>query len=83
MKKHMEHLYQQAKRFDEGELCQSQQYSDICRRQLTLFQEMCLIFGPMLSQLLEEYTAAIGDECDFECKHFFEQGYLLGQASQK
>ncbi len=83
MKKHIEELYQQAKRFDECGLYQSQQYSDICKRQLTLSQEMRLIFGPMLGQLLDEYTAAIGDECDLECRHFFEQGFLLGKDSSK
>ncbi len=83
MEKHIEELYQKAKHFDEGRLYQSQEYSDICKRQITLSKEMRLLFGPMLSQLLDEYTAAIGDECDLECRHFFEQGYLLGQAIQK
>ncbi len=81
MEKHIEKLYQRTKRFDEGGLYQTQQYTDICKRQLALSQEMRLIFGPMLSQLLDEYTAAIGDECDLECRHFFEQGYLLGKGS--
>jgi len=79
----MEKLYQKAKRFDEGEVYQTQEYSDICKRQFALCKEMRRLFGPVLSQLLDEYTAAVSDECDLECRHFFEQGFLMRQASSK
>ena len=79
MEKSIEELYQQAKRFDEGELYQSQEYSAIARRQTELYQKMRTLFGPPVAPFLEEYAAAIADEMELECRHFFRQGYLLGQ----
>ena len=34
------------------------------------------LFGAVVSPLLEEYAAVIGEETELECRHFFEQGYL-------
>lgn len=83
MKESIEHLYQKAKRFDEGEIYQSQEYSAIAKRQMELHKKMCALFGPLIVSLLEEYSAAIADEMELECRHFFQQGYLLGQDTSK
>lgn len=83
MKKSMDELYREAKRFDEGTIYQSRAYGEICKRQFRLYDEMCALFGPQLSRLLEEYAMAVSDECDFECRHFFEQGYLLGRGPKE
>lgn len=77
MKKSIEELYREAKRFDESDIYHSEEYDAIARNQRDLYKKMCTLF-PAISSLLEEYTAAIGDEIELECKHFFEQGYLLG-----
>lgn len=78
MKKTIEELYQKAKRFDESGVYQSEEYAVIAKQQNRLYKEISALFGPVAISLLEEYTAAIGDEMELECKHFFEQGYLLG-----
>ncbi len=79
MKKSIEELYRQAKRFDEGGIYQSEEYNAIARKQRELYKNLRLLFGPTAGALLEEYTEALGDECELECRHFFEQGYRLGQ----
>ena len=79
MKKSLEDLYREAKRFDESGIYQSDEYAAIAKQQNRVYKEICAIFGPVAASLLEEYTAAIGDEMELECKHFFEQGYLMGR----
>lgn len=79
MKKFLEELYQEAKRFDEGDIYQSEEYAAIAKRQNRLYKEISALFGPVAVSLLEEYTAAVGDEMELESKHFFEQGYLAGR----
>ncbi len=74
----MDDLYRKAKRFDEGDIYQSQEYQDVCARQIQLYEKLRRRFGAQITPLLEEYTAAIGDECDLENRHFFAQGYRLG-----
>ena len=80
MKKSIEELYRKAKRFDEGDLYQSKEYSTIARNQREVYQKICALFGPAVVPLLEEYTAAVSDEIELECRHFFEQGYRMGCA---
>ena len=81
MKKSIEELYREAKRFDEGDIYQSLEYDAVAKNQNRLYKQMEILFGPAITPLLEEYTAAIGDEMDLENRHFFELGYLLGQRS--
>lgn len=81
MARFMDDLYQKAKRFDEGDIYQSQEYQDVCRKRWQLYEQICLRFGTQIAPLLEEYAAAIGDECDLESKHFFAQGYRFGRAT--
>lgn len=79
MEKSIEELYRQAKRFNEGEIYQSREYSAIAKRQTELHKKMRVLFGPLIVPLLEEYNTAVADEMELECRYFFEQGYLLGQ----
>jgi len=79
MNAHMEELYHQAKRFDESELYQSDEYAAIAKAQMGLYKKMYALFGAVIAPILEEYHAAISDELELECRHFFEQGYLLGR----
>jgi len=79
MKKSIEELYQRAKRFDEGELYQSEEYDAIAARQMELYRIMDAMFSPAIAPLMEEYMSLIYDEMEMECRHFFEQGYKIGQ----
>ena len=81
MQKSIEELYQEAKRFDECDFYQTPEYSVIVKKQLQIRKQLWDLFGPRLTPLLEDYTAAIGEEMDMENRHFFEQGYLMGQRS--
>ncbi|WP_251445183.1 DUF6809 family protein [Vermiculatibacterium agrestimuris] len=78
MKDSLEELYQKAKRFDEGDIYQSEEYDAIARRQRELYTNMRLLC-PAIHRLLDEYTEAMGDEMELECRHFFEQGCRLGR----
>lgn len=83
MDQHIEELYQKARRFDEGDLYQTKEYEEISRRQFNTYLEMRALFGPSLPALLMGYISATNEEIEMECKHFFEQGYLLGQAERE
>ena len=77
MKRSVEELYQAAIRFDEGE---SQDYNTVLENKNHLRRTIQTLFGAVVSPLLEEYAAVIGEETELECRHFFEQGYLMGLA---
>lgn len=72
-------VFNKAKRFDESELYQSPEYAKIAKRQVELYTEMRVLFGPFIAPFLEEYTTWMGEECELECRHFFAQGYLMGR----
>ncbi len=79
MEKRLEELYREAKRFDEGGLYQSEEYQRIAIRQVKLYKEMRVLFGGLFGLLMEEYFALLGDVLVMECRHFFEQGYIMGR----
>ena len=82
MDKPIEELYHRAKRFDESDIYQSAEYDAVAKNQMALYKKMRVIFGPAIIPFLEEYTAAMGDEMELECRHFFEQGYRLGRGPE-
>lgn len=65
---------------DEGEIYQSQDYNTVLKNKNYLRRTIQTLFGAVVSPLLEEYAAVIGEETELECRHFFEQGYLMGLA---
>ena len=77
--KKLEELYWQAKRFDESDFYQSQEYDKITDRQFQLYKKMCFLFGPDTVPLIDDYNLVVGNEMDFECMHFFIKGYRMGQ----
>lgn len=81
MEKAVEELYQRAKRFDEGDIYQSEEYTRLVREQSELGLNIRARLGLPGASLLEDYTAVLGDMTELECRHFFEQGYLLGRAA--
>ena len=69
MKKSVDQLYQEAQRFDEGKLYRSREYWAAAQNKNQAYERMRIYFGSILLPFLE-----------VECRHFFEQGYLMGQA---
>ena len=82
MKKSIEELYQEAKRFDEGTFYQGEEYEKAATRQMELYTIMRNRFGPSFVPLIEELFKAVDQEMELECLHFFEQGYLAGAAGK-
>ena len=82
MKKSMEELYQEAKRFDEGTFYQRKDYEQAVTRELELYLILRNRFAPSFVPLMEELMKAISQETELECLHFFEQGYLAGTAGK-
>lgn len=75
-------LYLEAKRFDEGEIYQSQEYEELVNRKLEVLENL----GRKLDierALLEEYIFLTDDETELECRHYFREGYLAGLADRK
>lgn len=82
MKKSMEELYQEAKRFDEGTFYQRKDYEETVTRGLELYLIMCNRYGSSFAPLIEELLKTVYAEMELECQHFFEQGYLAGAAGK-
>lgn len=75
MDKQIRALYKAAPRFDEGKLYQSADYLESKRQQLHLYDLLVSTFGAGITALLEEYTASLYDEMEFEAMHYFQEGY--------
>lgn len=82
MEPYLEELYQRAKRFDEGEIYQSEEYGAIARKQRVICERMRNIYGDKLWAMLMEYTEAVSEEIDLECRHFFARGYAMGKGDK-
>ena len=83
MKKSIEELYQKAKRLNDVEFYQGEEYQEAASRQMELYVEMRTLFGPSFGRLMEEYSKAVGQEMELECRRFFQQGYLAGCSGVK
>lgn len=82
MKKSIEELYREAKRFDEGTFYQRKDYEETITRQMELYMIMRNRFAPSFITLMEELLKTVYAEMELECLHFFEQGYLAGAAGK-
>ena len=72
-------LYKNCIRFDEGNLRQTERYRKIAKEEERLRQLIIDTYGPQISPLLEEFSAAIYEEMELEAQHYFEQGIQAGQ----
>ena len=80
MNQHIECLYADAPRFDESELCRSDEFSRLSAFQMQLIQQAEVRFGAEAADILEEYMGVLYEQTELECRHFFHQGYLAGRA---
>lgn len=74
--------YENARRFDEGELYQSKEYDDVSEKRYVLEERLETLFGADAISLLDQFANVIYEENALENLHFFEQGYLTGQADK-
>lgn len=79
MKKTKEELYWEAKRFDEGHLCQNEVCIQVTLKMTYLQMEMAEKFGPEFEELMEEYCKAASMERELENRHYFNEGYRVAQ----
>lgn len=79
MTEEVKKLYEQAPRFDESELYQSEEYAEASEMRLGLEALAERWFKGKLSTLLEDYADAMEQMTGLECMHYFEQGYLAGK----
>lgn len=75
-------LYQDAPRFDKGELFQQEEYHEMKDRQLHLFDLLVSTFGEGVVALLNDYTDTLFEEMEFEARHFFQAGFRAAQAEK-
>lgn len=83
MKKYEEAIYElylDARRFDESELYQSDEYENLVERKVELRENLYRRFNSAI-HLLEEYLGLLAEENELECQHFFREGYLAGRDS--
>lgn len=75
----MEALYQQARRFDEGEFCQSAAYLGVVNMRNKLLDMLVKLTGPGFGELNELTMSALDQEIELECQHYFCEGYLAAK----
>lgn len=83
MNPHIEKLYKDVRRFDEGELYQSVEYKLLSRRRMEHHAALCKILGPQFSEEFSKFLEQMDEEIEYECLHFFAEGYFIGRAEGK
>lgn len=83
MDQEIQRAYGEAKRFDEGQLCQSAEYQALERQRIGLEEQLMEALPPETVPTLEELILTLYDICESECLHFFQQGYLAGKRAPK
>lgn len=78
----IDELYDKAPRFDEGDLYQSEEYSDHIRRRTECEVALELALGGRY-ELIEDFLEVVYEMTEFECRHFFEQGYLAAKKGSR
>ena len=71
--------YQNARRFDESDLCQSSAYSACVKELLDLERTMERLYGHNICFFLAAYKDVFSDLMEFESLHYFEEGFYAGQ----
>ena len=74
-------FYPSAKRFDEGRLYQSPAYLACMENRIQFEETAGWLCGEDISRLLDAYADILSDITEFECRHYFAEGYRLGRAS--
>ena len=75
-------LYEDAPRFDEGELFGSPEYRRIMSRQEHIGDLMEATFGEGVRALLDDYTGTLYEEMELEAQHFFQEGYRMAKSGR-
>lgn len=79
MDKQIAKLYENAPRFDEGQIFQQDEYHEMKRRQSHIYDLLVATFGEGVIALLDDYTDTLFEEMEFEARHFFQEGYRMAQ----
>lgn len=79
----IEELYQQARRFDEGELYQMAEYTDLSKKRSRLLEKLSKLIGPAFEYAVDQMLESVDQEIELECKHYFYEGYLAGKADRE
>lgn len=79
MEAHIEELYKEATRFDEGTVIDEGDYAPAKREQMRLYDLLTGTFGQSVLPLLDAYTDTLFDEMECEARHYFREGYLAAQ----
>lgn len=67
-------LYEQAPRFDEGELYHSLAYQAAMAERKKIQSHLTARFGRGVEELLQAYTDTLYDEMELEAQHYFQEG---------
>ncbi len=74
--KKIEKAYEDAPRFDESELYGSGEYRALMERMFALEKELYENVGKKQWELFQRHMSLMYEECEFECVHYFRQGWL-------
>lgn len=72
-------LYEDAPRFDEGELYQSLAYTGAIRAREKLRRALLERYGWGIGEALDQFGDTFFDEMELEAQHFFREGCLAGR----
>ena len=75
--------YEETPRFDEGHFSDDPALSALYRRYLGVEDAIALHFSPLQLALLDKRLEFEREICEFECRHYFEEGWLRGRQKEK
>lgn len=83
MEEHIAKAYLNARRFDEGEIIDGQEYKTASKRRMELEDQMVAAFGEGIMELLEDYACVLYDQMELEAQHFFLEGYQAAKGENE
>lgn len=82
MDKEIAKLYEDAPRFDEGDIFGSPEYRTVMMRQEHVTDLLVATFGEGVRALLDDYTGTLYEEMELEAQHFFQEGYRMAKSGR-
>ena len=77
MNQHVEELYREARRFDEGEFYQAEEYNRLSKIRMEHYDALYKMLGPRFSKELSQFVECLEEELEWECMHYFTEGYIV------
>lgn len=81
MDKEIRDLFSQARPFDEGELCEGDEYEYLTGTRQLLYDKLHNLTSAAFELVINRVLDSLKDEIEIRCLHYFAEGYAMGKAA--